>query len=163
MELITRDDWGAKHGRGTERRSIRAGVVLHHFASPHVDCGVSQARECEIMRDVEHQHAAVNGWAGIGYHFVVFQSGRIYEGRGWERVGAHAPGHNSTHYGIALAIDGSNHEPTPAAIEAVKEVIAGAIRWGYLATDYTLMGHRDTKPTACPGDKVYARLGEFRA
>jgi N-acetylmuramoyl-L-alanine amidase len=162
VELIERAVWGAKHGRGTELRGERVGVVLHHFAAPHLDCGVSQEAERRAIRGVEDYHTTTNGWAGIGYHFVACQSGRVYEGRGWERTGAHAKGRNSTTYGIALAIDGAKHEPTDAAIEAVRWVIEMGVKLGYIAQQYTLEGHRDVGGTTCPGDLVYARLGEFR-
>jgi hypothetical protein len=40
-----------------------------------------------------------NGWADIGYSFGVGEDGRIYEGRGWDRVGAHTSGYNSNGIG----------------------------------------------------------------
>jgi N-acetylmuramoyl-L-alanine amidase len=162
MILFSRGEWGAQHGRGTEKRGARSVVVLHHFASPHVDCGATLEGEREAVQGVERHHAVTKGWAGIGYNFVVFQSGHIYEGRGWERIGAHAAGHNSTSYGIALAIDGRTHSATRAAVQAVRDLIDGGIRAGHIAPDYTLRGHRDLGQTTCPGELVYRHLQTFR-
>lgn len=162
MHVISRAEWGAQHGRGTELRGAREGVVIHHFGVPDVACGAGGAAEIRAIQGVERHHAEVNGWAGIGYHWIVCQSGRIFEGRGWERIGAHASGHNETTYGIALAIDGQQHEPTKDAIDSVRWLIEDGVRLGYIATDYTLQGHRDVGSTTCPGDLVYAMLEDFR-
>jgi N-acetylmuramoyl-L-alanine amidase len=35
----------------------------------------------------------------IGYHFLVGENGKVYEGRGWDRQGAHSPGWNNDAYG----------------------------------------------------------------
>lgn len=161
--LVSREEWGAAHGQGSELRGERVGYVLHHFASPHVDCGAGVDREVQAIQGVEKYHAVNRGWNGIGYHFVVFQSGRIFEGRGWERVGAHASGHNRTTYGICLAIDGANHSPTRAAVEAVRWLIEVGVKLGYVEEDYTLRGHRDVGSTTCPGELVYRLLAGFRA
>ena len=40
------------------------------------------------------------GWSDIGYSFLIGGDGRVYEGRGWGRVGAHTYGYNSRAYGI---------------------------------------------------------------
>lgn len=41
-----------------------------------------------------------NGWDDIGYSFIVGEDGNVYEGRGWRRVGAHAPNYNSNSIGF---------------------------------------------------------------
>ena len=44
-----------------------------------------------------------NGWDDIGYNFLVGEDGRVYEGRGWYRQGAHALNFNSNSIGKACA------------------------------------------------------------
>ena len=34
------------------------------------------------------------GWNDIGYTFLVGEDGNVYEGRGWDIVGAHCPWYN---------------------------------------------------------------------
>jgi N-acetylmuramoyl-L-alanine amidase len=46
-----------------------------------------------------------NGWADIGYNFVVGEDGNIYEGRGWNAKGAHAPAYNGRSIGICIIGD----------------------------------------------------------
>lgn len=162
MILLSRLEWGAKHGTGHSKPGPKPYVVLHHSKDPDVECGIGLDREKSWVRSVERHHAVTNGWSGIGYNFVVFQSGHIYEGRGWDRVGAHAKGRNSTSVGICLFIDGDERTPTPAAIEAIRDLIQLGIDTGRIDPDYEIVGHRDVWATDCPGDVVHAMLAEFR-
>lgn len=41
-----------------------------------------------------------NGWNDIGYSFLVGEDGNVYEGRGFDRVGAHTLGHNTVALGF---------------------------------------------------------------
>ena len=43
----------------------------------------------------------VPGWSDIGYSFLVGGDGKVYEGRGWNHVGAHTSGYNSEGIGKA--------------------------------------------------------------
>jgi len=42
------------------------------------------------------------GWWDIGYNFLIGEDGNAYEGRGWDYVGAHAPGYNTQSIGICI-------------------------------------------------------------
>lgn len=155
-----RSEWGASHGRGPEHDGTRDLLVIHHFARPHIDCGETLEEEASTMQSVERFHAEVRGWGRIGYHWVVFASGHIYEGLGWGRIGAHTGGHNTRSFGVALAIDGDEHAPTPAAIAATQELVEEAMR-GVLDPEFRLAGHRDFSPKSCPGGLVYPKLELF--
>lgn len=43
-----------------------------------------------------------NGWDDIGYNFLVGEDGNVYEGRGWDNVGAHAKDFNSQSMGVCI-------------------------------------------------------------
>lgn len=155
-----RSEWGAAHGKGPEHHGNRDLLVIHHFWQPDVPCGASLGHEAEVMRGVERYHAEDNGWGRIGYHWVVFPSGHVYEGIGWARIGAHTAGQNTRSYGIALAFDGDVHVPTPAMVQAVRELVSEAMR-GVLTPDFRLAGHREFSPKSCPGDRVFPVLSGF--
>ena len=44
---------------------------------------------------IQDWHINGNGWCDIGYSFLVGGDGNIYEGRGWDEIGAHTGGFNS--------------------------------------------------------------------
>ena len=45
------------------------------------------------------------GWSDIGYSFLVGEDGNVYEGRGFDREGAHTQGYNNV--GLAWSFMGS--------------------------------------------------------
>lgn len=53
----------------------------------------------ERVKSIQYFHQHDRGWDDIGYHFLVGENGKIYEGRGWDRQGAHSPGWNNDAYG----------------------------------------------------------------
>ena len=46
-------------------------------------------------RGIQDWHITGNGWCDIGYSFLVGGDGNVYEGRGWDEIGAHTGGFNS--------------------------------------------------------------------
>nr|WP_243240285.1 N-acetylmuramoyl-L-alanine amidase [[Clostridium] hylemonae] len=72
------------------RRSATKLIILHH----------AEASNCTVQ-DIHRWHKN-NGWAGIGYHFLVRKDGSIYRGRPEWAVGAHASGSNSDSIGICF-------------------------------------------------------------
>lgn len=160
--ITTRAQWDADYGTGALDPGPEGRVVIHHSYRPALATNATPAQEISAWRGIERYHVTTNGWDGIGYNFGVAPSGRIYEGRGWKYRGAHAGPVNGDSIGICLLIDGTVDEPTPAMIEAVQELIAHGIDLGEIRENYTLSGHRDHMARTCPGDKVYARLSEFR-
>ena len=85
------------------------------------------------------------------HSWIVGEDGNIYEGRGWTKVGAHAPSYNSNSIGICIVGDFSTKAPNAAAQNSVKALIACGVELGYIRAAYTLKGHRQVTATTCPG------------
>lgn len=49
----------------------------------------------------------------------------------------------------------TGHNPSAAAIKAVKDLIEYGVTLGKIQENYTLLGHRQTTSTSCPGDSLY--------
>lgn len=107
--------------------------------------------EKAAMRMIQAFHQKTRGWTDIGYHNVVFDSGRVYEGRPPEVVGAHCPGHNHEP-SVSLAGDYTTTRPSAAQMASVRELQRERGAQG-------LKGHRDGFPTSCPGDAAYRAFG----
>ena len=68
-----------------------------------VHCSATREGKYFTAEDIDRWHKA-QGFACIGYHFVVRTDGRIEMGRGIERVGAHCKGHNGTSIGVCYVV-----------------------------------------------------------
>lgn len=78
-------------------------VIIHHSYTPPA-CNTE--RQCvKAMQTMQNMHQEGNGWADIGYSFGVGGDARAYTGRGWSRVGAHAPKFNNQSIGICVIGD----------------------------------------------------------
>lgn len=160
VAVVDRSQWGATGGQGAPIGQVDE-VVVHHFWKPSLNRVAGPEPEIEMMRQVERTHVEENGWSGFGYSFVVFQSGRVYEGRGWGREGAHTVGKNDETIGIAFAIDGDRVEPTPQAWAAAKALIEDGVAAGHLTADVSITGHTDYADKSCPGENVYPLIAQL--
>ena len=107
---------------------------------------------------IRNKFYLTTGWSDIGYSFLVGEDGAVYEGRGWNKVGAHTLGYNSR--GLAASVMGNfmNRKPNAAALNAMKNLIQCGVSHGYITSTYSLYGHRDVKDTDCPGDTLYQEI-----
>jgi N-acetylmuramoyl-L-alanine amidase len=92
---------------------------------------------------------------------LIGEDGRVYEGRGWNKVGAHTFGWNKVSVSFAFMGNFEEKEAAPLAISALKGIISYGLSQGLLSTDYKMYGHRDARPTIGPGDKLYSQIQTF--
>jgi len=48
--------------------------------------------------------------------------------------------------------------PNAAALTAVKQLIQCGVEKRKISSDYHLKGHRQIRPTECPGDRLYEEI-----
>ncbi len=146
--VVSRAGWGAvpPRSRSTVGWGTRTHFAVHYSAGSPRD--TVRSIQAFHMRSVA---AGGRGWSDIGYNFLVDVHGTIYEGRGWETIGAHAAGWNRVAIGVCFI--GRDGDVTDAAKRAIRQLYAEACRrkGGELRT----IGHRDVNPTTCPGDGLY--------
>lgn len=157
-EIISRARWGARHDNGVRPAPLPAVEVFAHHSTGRTPApSASVTDECRTMRDLEDIGEARFG-RGISYTDLVFPSGRIYEGHGIDREGAHTRGHNRTGRAICFVGNFEVDRLTPAAEEAAAWLLAH--RWfsGHYAGLGFTGGHNTVLATACPGRHVTERL-----
>lgn len=84
MEIISRQSWGAaapKKAIGRISGSVGK-LFLHHTVTRSGPAD----QEHSLMREIQ-KIAFSRGFSDISYSFIVFPSGRVYEGRGWGKTG----------------------------------------------------------------------------
>lgn len=102
-------------------------------------------------KDIDRWHRQ-QGYACIGYHFVVDLDGTIEKGRDVTAVGAHCLGHNAESLGICYigGLDG-NGKPKDTRTEAQKESMAELVRALKLQFKGSeARSHKDFANKACP-------------
>ncbi|KZC07181.1 Peptidoglycan recognition protein 3 [Dufourea novaeangliae] len=115
-------------------------VVVHHGGIAHY---CHDQKSCSaIVRSYQNYHIDDRGWFDIGYSFVIGEDGNAYEGRGWDKVGAHAPGYNSQSIGICVIGDFSDVLPNEAALDTLNKLIEYGISLGKISENYHVVGHR---------------------
>lgn len=158
--IVKRCTWGAEPYRGTPTYLDLPlhYLYIHHTSTPSQPCLTFE--QCATdMRAMQRFHQDTNGWDDIGYSFVAGSDGNLYEGRGWNWVGAHTLGQNTVSYGVAFIGDYTSVLPSGQSLELVRNKFTTcAVRLGNLVSSYIVHGHRQAKPTACPGDALYQEI-----
>jgi hypothetical protein len=176
MKVISRSEWGARHGRGNDVSSKMpwGEVVVHTEAGairkedwPEIEAWAAlniSLTEVQKVRAIESFHVNTRGWNGIAYSFLFFPDGTIAEGRGWGRSGGHTEGRNSTAAGFCLLGHGDKQPATEAQWQAMRWLIGEGIRLGKLKPNPKITGHRNysLKGKTCPGNLVYPHIGRLR-
>lgn len=116
-------------------------VVIHHT-------GVDHEGDADDVRAIERYHREVNGWPGIGYHYVISKSGSIHKTNALTTVSYHTAGHNLHGVGVALAGNLDRTPPTPHQEAATRRLLEELRRAGLR---FEVRGHRELVATVCPG------------
>jgi hypothetical protein len=161
MKLVTRQQLGWPTTTAATA-PCKSGLVIHYDGAKSPKGVASWEHEACLaywhwcrrfhMTDANHK------WRDIGYSFGCCPHGQILEGRGWGREQAAQPGGNRDWTSVTLML-GDGEDPTPAQIEGVRELRKWLMGKGMAGT---VKGHRDFVSTSCPGNRLYARLAEFK-
>ena len=104
-------------------------IVIHHVGIPDGDTSAAAI----------HRAHLANGWAGIGYHYVIRKDGIIVTGNFEKEI------------------------PTPAQIHSLESLVAWICKiYSIVPGPSTIVGHRDVNSTDCPGRHLYSLLPQIR-
>ncbi|GAB2873528.1 hypothetical protein GCM10027074_46640 [Streptomyces deserti] len=194
VRYLSRPAWGADESKRFKDGKVNSpeqyfplqSITVHHTATPNDD-----PDPAATVRAIYEFHAITNDWGDIGYHFLIDETGTLYEGRysGDDGIPAfdkdgnlvtafHTGGFNSGNLGIALLGTLNDRPPTDAAKASLTRLIKVITRYKGLdpqaQTTYTnpvngvtkdvrtISGHRDWLQTECPGQTMYDLLAEVR-
>ena len=135
-----------------ENRKTTDAIVIHHIGNTDRDVSAEEV----------HQWHLNNGWAGIGYHFVIRKDGTIERGRPMDMVGAHCYQNNWHTLGVNIVGDFMTHQPTQAQMDSAATLLAALCRYYRInPSRQTIRGHREYNATDCPGDNLYYKLTQL--
>ncbi len=117
--------------------SIRR-IVFHHTATPR-SATPEQIHEEHIRR----------GWSGIGYHYLIRDSGTVYKTRPVSVIPACVEKGNTPSICIAWIGNYDVQEVPVAAIHSARDLVR-MIQEAYPWVK-EIVGHRELMPTVCPG------------
>jgi hypothetical protein len=170
--IIGCDEWGARPNRDVipvwNERPIR--IIVHHTATANVE-DVGRGAADHVARLIQGFHMDRRGWIDTGQNFTISRGGFVLEGRhrslevlrsGRKQVeGAHCTGQNIVAVGIENEGTYIGEEP-PEALWKSLRVTCAYICQQYGIRPTEIVGHRDFKDTACPGDAFYGMLATLR-
>ena len=135
-------------------RQVTDMIVIHHTGS---------VRDSDpTVEQIHYAHQSGNGWAGVGYHFVIRKDGTVEIGRPEWAIGSHAYGENSHTLGIHVCGDFEAAYPTQVQITTCAELISDLCRDYKIPCDRAhIVGHCDLMATNCPGSHLYSQLDKI--
>jgi len=123
-------------------------IVIHQTGTP-----------TGTVESIDRYHRSL-GWAGIGYHYVLYSDGSVHKGRTNGQIGAHCQGDNATSIGVccvgagdALPVSAGymNQEMWDGLLRLVHQLVSA-----YNIPISRVVGHRE-RPSgreqgkSCPG------------
>jgi len=154
-DVVSVSQWGGQAPRCGLASHTPNRITIHHTETgnnPNVSPAVR-------LRQIQSYHFS-RGWCDVGYHLLIGNDGRIYQGRPENKRGAHAgSGNNTGNVGISFVGSFMTELPNAAMLEAGARAIAGvAEEWNIPIDRDHVFGHRQMRSTSCPGDALYAHL-----
>lgn len=129
-----------------------------------VHCSATAEGKHFTAADIRRWHKG-QGWADIGYHYVVLLDGTVQAGRPLEQAGAHCVGHNAKSIGVCyiggLAADGRT--PKDTRTTAQKAALARLlVKLQEQFPGASIHGHNEFAAKACPSFDVQKEYGGGR-
>jgi hypothetical protein len=194
--VVTRAQWGADESLRFDASGNETFPPTYFPAQKltvhHTDTVNGDPDPAATVRAIYRYHAIDRAFGDIGYHYLVAEDGRVFEGR-WSGTdgdpahdaagdvvtAAHVGGWNSGNVGVALLGTLTSQGPTASARSSLESILTDLA--GRHAIDpqgsgtYTnpvngatwngpnIPGHRDFAATECPGGALYPQLPSIRS
>lgn len=141
-----------------DEQEIRSKTTNRKISRIIIHCSASKEGTDVTVEQIDKMHRQ-RGFAGIGYHYVIYRDGSIHEGRNISKVGAHTTGYNTGSIGICYiggldrngkAKDTRTYHQQNALYQLVKILLE------MYPTIKEVKGHRDYSPDT-NGDGVISK------
>ncbi len=154
--IYPRSAWTSDPSQADEPDPKKVRIIVHHSAELVTD-EMKKLRGAESLKAaagaIYHDyllHTRVNGWADIGYHYMIDWEGRIFAARPVEMLGAHAESANPGSVGICLLGNLQEQRPTAAQLASLQALSAWLADLYGISPEH-IGGHHHYDATQCPG------------
>lgn len=154
MRIIPYPEWAS----GLEWRSTppriptpQPRVWLHH--------GAAGTSSISTARGYARFHMRERGYHAVGYSFLIAE-GRVLEGRGAGRQGAHTRGENMSSHGVCMVGSYESRLPSARDLNALVWLLEHGAERGWWPEPKLTGGHRDAPgaATSCPGTALWRHI-----
>lgn len=164
MHIFSRPSWGAKSPKPRSRQSasnVREFFIHWPGRLPATWKNVNTvSEEKATMRSIQDFHMGPERkWSDFAYSFAVFNSGRVYRGRGMSYVPAAQFGHNTNTVAVCVFI-GPDDTVSKEALAAIKRLLHHCEH--YAGRKLIVRPHRAVTSTECPGPQLIRLLEDIR-
>jgi hypothetical protein len=171
---VTRTQWGHPQGQTLPGAST---TNVTHLIVHHSDGSNTSSDWAATVRAIRNFHVNTNGWADVGYNFLIAPDGTLYEGRrsnNQDVTGAHFCGFNAATMGVCMLGSFTSVNITNTAQNTLVRTLAWkccdkgidptttAFHSSSNLTLNRISGHRDGCATSCPGNTFYPNLPTVR-
>jgi len=180
--LRTKEEWKYKYAWPLKYTNYIDSIIVHHTHSEYDDSITG-------MNAIHKYHSLNRQWWDIGYNYIIWYDGNIYEGReGWDYVvWAHSKYNNFGTVWIAIMWNYESEWINTLQYNSLENLIQYLVvrYWIDLNSkryyhrtcsgikcdtfhietylDSTLIWHRDATHTTCPWEKLYEQIQQIRA
>ncbi len=179
--MVRRDAWGARASRYAYSFT-RAGHLAFHHTAGVSDGLAATTEECAAqVRAIQVFHQESRGWNDVGYSYLVCGTGEVFQGREDDEDATDVWGaHDGFNRGsMSVSLLGYFHPPySQTPTEPMMESLIRTLAWmsdlrgidpleaslyeAFGAVRTNIYGHREVRPTDCPGNLIFARKDEIR-
>lgn len=129
-------------------------------------CTATQEGQEVTTAQIDKWHKA-QGWAEIGYHYVIYLDGTVHKGRDEQKAGAHCEGHNSNSIGISYVGGVDKHNKpkdtrTKAQKLAMYKLVQQLLKKYNLTIDNVYCHNNYTNAKACPSFAIKDFRKEYK-
>jgi hypothetical protein len=135
-------------------------ITIHHSAV--ISAGVRGKTDAARMLTSIRSSHVTNGWADIGYHYIIDPQGNIWEGRPVKYQGAHVKENNEHNLGIMCMGNFDEERPTPAMLATLDGFVADRMR-ALRVPIHRVYTHQELRRTECPGRNLQGYMVATRS
>lgn len=141
--IIPRNGWSTRESRFVSVLPIRPTplVVAHPTGT---DTCFTQAECSALIREIQTFQMDANGWPEISYHFLIGGDNRIYQGRGWGRLGQNVGQFSNQAINVGFLGRFVDETPSAEALEAFESLVGCGVSEGALTANVAVSFYLNT-------------------